>query len=108
MEKRPDAEKYIGFCLRARKIALGTGAVECLKRGAYLILVCSTASGNCFKLACKFARRHSCPLVICRCGLENAVHRPGCKMAAVTDAQLAAAITGAADDNYEIYAGGIN
>ena len=106
MEKRAKAESYIGFCLRARKIVLGTGATECLKRGAYLILVCSTASQNCFKLAQKFARRHSCPLMICKSGLENAVHKAGCKLAAVTDGKLAAAIISAADDNYEIYAGG--
>ncbi len=108
MEKRAKAETYIGFCLRARKIALGTGAVDCLKKDVYLILVCSTASANCFKLAEKFARRHSCPLMICRCGLENAVCKQGCKLAAVRDRHLAEAIISAADDNYEIYAGGIN
>ncbi len=108
MEKRAKAETYIGFCLRARKITLGTGAVDCLKKGVYLILVCKTASENAFKLALKFARRHSCPLMVCKSGLENAVHRPGCKIAAVTDSQLAGAIISAADENYEIYAGGIN
>ena len=108
MEKRAKAESYLGFCLRARKITLGTGATDCLKNGVHLIIVCSTASENCFRLACKFARRHSCPLMICRCGLENVVHRPGCKLAAITDANLAKAVLAAADDNYEIYAGGIN
>ena len=108
MEKRAKAETYINFCLRARKIALGSGAVEYLKKGAYLIMVCSTASQNTFKLAQKFARRHSCPLMVCNCGLENAVHKPGCKITAVTDLQLAKAITAAADENYELYAGGIN
>ena len=108
MEKKTDAGKYIGFCLRARKITLGTGAVDCLKRGVCLIMVCSTASENCFQACEKFARRHSCPLMICRCGLENVVHRPGCKLAAITDASLAKAVFAAADDNYEIYAGGIN
>ena len=104
MEKRAKAETYIGFCLRARKIALGTGAVDWLKRGVCLIIVCSTASQNAFKLAQKFARRHSCPLMVCRCGLENAVHRPGCKIAAVTDVQLSKAIISAADENYQLYA----
>lgn len=108
MEKRTDAAKYIGFCLRARKIALGAGAVDCLKRGVYLIMVCSSASENSFRLACKFSRRHSCPLMICKSGLENAVRRPGCKIAAITDEQLAKAVLSAADENYELYAGGIN
>lgn len=104
MEKRAKAETYIGFCLRARKITLGTGATDCLKKGVYLIIVCSTASVNCFKLAQKFARRHACPLMVCKSGLENAVHKPGCKMAAVTDIQLAKAIISAADENFELYA----
>jgi len=108
LEKRAKAESYIGFCLRARKITLGTGAVDCLKRGVYLIIVCSTASQNAFKLAQKFARRHYCPLMVCNSGLETAVHKPGCKIAAVTDMQLAKAIISAADETFEIYAGGIN
>lgn len=108
MEKRAKAESYIGFCLRARKIVLGTGATDCLKKGAYLIMVCSTASSNCLKLAQKYARRHSCPLMVCKSGLENAVHKAGCKVAAVTDRGLAEAIISAADENFEIYAGGIN
>ena len=108
MEKRTKAETFIGFCLRARKITLGSGAVGCLKRGVHLIIACSTASQNCFRLAQKFARRHGCPLMVCRSGLENCVHKPGCKIAAVTDLHLAKAIISAADENYELYAGGIN
>ena len=107
MEKRAKAESYIGFCLRARKIVLGTGATDCLKKGAYLIMVCSTASSNCLKLAQKYARRHSCPLMVCKSGLENAVNRPGCKIAAVTDKNLAEAIMANACEEYEIYAGGV-
>lgn len=108
MEKRAKAETFINFCLRARKITLGSGAVDCLKRGVKLIIVCSTASQNSFKLAQKFARRHSCPLMVCKSGLENAVHKAGCKIAAVTDAELAKAIISAADENFDLYAGGIN
>ena len=108
MEKRAKAESYLGFCLRARKITLGTGATDCLKNGVHLIIVCSTASENCFKLAKKFAKRHSCPLMVCKSGLENAVHRPGCKIAAITDRELAQAVISSADENFEIHAGGIN
>ena len=57
-------ETYIGFCLRARKIALGSGTVELLKKGVYLVLVCSTASENTFKLAIKFKNRFNCLLFI--------------------------------------------
>lgn len=96
-------EAYLGFCLRARKIALGSGAVDVLKKGVYLILVCSTASENTFKVAVKYKNRFSCPLIVCKCGLENAVHREGCKVAAVRDYSLAKAILDNVDGDYELY-----
>lgn len=96
-------ETYIGFCLRARKIALGGGSVDVLKKGVYLIIVCSTASENTFKLAVKYKNRFDCPLLICRCGLENAVHREGCKLAAIMDGELAKAICANAGGDYELY-----
>lgn len=96
-------EAYLGFCLRARKIALGSGSIDVLKKGVYLIIVCSTASENTFKLAVKYKNRFSCPLIVCKCGLENAVHREGCKVAAVRDYELAQAILNNADGDYELY-----
>lgn len=96
-------ESYIGFCLRARKIALGAGSIDVLKKGVYLIIVCSTASENTFKLALKYKNRFSCPLMICKTGLENAVHKPTCKIAAVRDFQLADAMIKNADEDYELY-----
>ncbi len=99
-------ETYLGFCIKARKIALGAGAIETLKKGVCLIIVCSSASENCFKLALKYKKAHSCPLMICNCGLENAVHKPDCKLAAVRDISLANAIIANACEEYEIYAGG--
>lgn len=96
-------EAYLGFCLRARKIALGAGSVDLLKKGVYLVIVCSTASQNTFKLAIKYKNRFSCPLVICKCGLENVVHREGCKIAAVRDGELAKAICSCLGGDYELY-----
>ncbi|MDE6850150.1 MAG: hypothetical protein K2J54_02360, partial [Clostridia bacterium] len=82
-------ESYLGFCIRARKIALGSGTIATLKNGVYLIIVCSTASENTFKLAIKYKNRFCCPLIVCKSGLENAVHKEGCKVAAVRDTELA-------------------
>ena len=97
-------ETYIGFCLRARKIALGAGAIDVQKKGVYLIIVCSTASENTFKLALKYKNRFSCPLIICKTGLENAVHKASCKIVAIKDYQLADAIVKNTDEDYELYA----
>ncbi|MCD8371692.1 MAG: hypothetical protein LUD27_00100 [Clostridia bacterium] len=102
MENKAKAETFIGFCVRARKITIGAGAVDCLKKDVYLILVCSTASQNCLSLAKKFARRHGCPLMLCVNGLENAVHKAGAKIAAVRDKNLAAAICTNADKNFQL------
>lgn len=98
-------ESYLGFCLRARKITLGGGSIDTVKKGVYLIIVCSTASENTFNLAIKYKNRFSCPLMVCNKGLENAVHRAGCKIAAVRDAELARAICENADGDYELYSG---
>lgn len=93
-------ESYLGFCIKARKISLGAGTVDTLKSGVYLLIVCSTASENTKKVALKYKNRFSCPLVECRCGLENVVHKAGCKIAAIRDENLAAAICGNLDENY--------
>lgn len=96
-------EAYLGFALKARKIKLGAGSVDVTKGGVYLVIVCSSASANAFKLAQKFSRRFSCPLMICKIGLENAVNKKGCKIAAVCDVSLAKAIIGCACEEYELY-----
>lgn len=98
-------EAYVGFCLRARKITLGSGSVELLKKGVHLIMVCSSASENTFKLALKFKNRFSCPLMVCKTGLENVVHKSGCKIAAVRDKNLAKAICENACEEYELCIG---
>lgn len=98
-------EAYLGFCLKARKIVLGSGSVDAIKKGAYLVIICSTASENTFKLAVKYKNRFSCPLLVCKSGLENAVHREGCKIAAVLDEELARAICDNAGGDYELFTG---
>ncbi|MDE6690476.1 MAG: hypothetical protein K2K04_00750, partial [Clostridia bacterium] len=67
------------------------------------VMVCSSASENTFKLAIKYKNRFSCPLIVCKCGLENAVHREGCKLAAIRDNELARAILGNVGGDYELY-----
>jgi len=96
-------ETYVGFCLRARKITLGGGSIDMLKKGVFLIMVCSTASENTFKLALKYKKRFNCPLMVCNAGLENAVHKQDCKLAAVRDAELARTICANAGGDYELY-----
>lgn len=99
-------ETYIGFCIKARKIALGSGSIDVVKKGVYLVMVCSSASDNTLKLAIKYKNRFSCPLVICKTLLEDVVHKPNCKVAAIRDESLAHAILENLGDEYELYADG--
>ena len=71
--QRSKADAYVGLCRKAGKLTCGFNAVEVQRGGVYLVVVCSTAAPNTFKAAVKFSGRFKCPLMICRCGLEEAV-----------------------------------
>lgn len=99
-------ETFIGFCIKSRKIALGSGAISTLHSGVHLLIVDGTSAKNTRNLALKFQNRFLCPLLICKSGFEKAVNRVGCKIAAVRDGELAKAILQSKEDNYELYSGG--
>lgn len=103
---RNKIETYIGFCIKARKISLGSGAVDVLKSGVYLIIVSADAAKNTQKLAIKYKNRFRCPLLICKSDFEAIVNKAGCKIAAIRDSGLAKAIVESVDSDYELYAGG--
>lgn len=99
-------ETFIGFAIKARKIALGSGAISTLRGGVYLLIVDGAAAKNTRKLSIKFKEKFSCPLIVCKSGFEEAVNKVGCKIAAVRDGELSKAILDSQDDNYELYSGG--
>lgn len=99
-------ETFIGFCIKARKIALGVGAISSLKGGVHLVIVDGTAAKNSKEAALKFKNKFSCPLIVCKSGFGDAVNKQDCKVAAIRDGQLAKAILDNCDGNYEIYSGG--
>ena len=96
-------ETYIGFCIKSRKIALGSGAISVLKGGVYLIILDGTAAKNSKRLALKFKNRFSCPLLICKSGFDEIVNKPFCKLAAICDKNLAQAIKDCEESNFELY-----
>jgi hypothetical protein len=99
-------ETYIGFAIKARKIAHGSGAISTLRGGVYLLIADGTAAKNTQKLSLKFKERFSCPLLICKYGFEDAVNKAGCKIVALRDRELSKAILDSQDENYELYSGG--
>lgn len=99
-------DTFIGFSVKSRKIALGSGAISALRGGVYLLIVDGGAAKNTRRLALKFQNRFSCPLIICKSDFERAVNREGCKIAAILDGSLSKAILESKEDNYELYIGG--
>lgn len=87
-------------------MSFGSGAVDTLKNGVYLLILSGDAAKNTQKLAIKYKNRFNCPLLICKSEFETVVNKPGCKLAAVRDRQFAKLITENVDNNYEFYAGG--
>ena len=105
--QRSKAEGYIGFCIKAGKLTCGFNAVQTLKKGVYLLLLCSTASANAKKEAEKLRARFRCAMIeSCGRPLEDIVGRANCKLAAVRDENLAKAILSVTDDEFRKYSGG--
>lgn len=104
MTDRSKTETFVGFAIKARALVTGTNAVNSLKR-AYLILICDSASQNTKKTAAEFSVRFGCPLLKTGKPLEELTGKENCKVAAVTDMNLAKAITGT-DENLLIGPGG--
>ena len=99
-------ETFIGFSIKSGKISLGSGAIDTLKGGVFLLIVSADAAKNTQKLAIKFKNRFNCPLLICKSEFDRIVNKPDCKLAAIRDRQLAKAILESTDQNFEYYAGG--
>ena len=104
VRSKPDT--YIGFCIKAGKISLGAGAIDMLRGGVYLLIADKNCAKNSKRLALKFKNRFGCPLVLCNENFEVKVNKPGCKLAAIRDRELAKAILENLDQSYELYAGG--
>lgn len=84
---------FIGFAIKARKIAFGLNQIESCKKRIYLMIICHSASENTAKAAIALAeKRGAAALMTQGVLLEDIVNKPNCKSAAITDEELAAAI----------------
>ena len=84
-------EAYLGFALRAGKLALGLNAIELLKKGVYCLLLDEDAAKNSHKQSRKLCARFRCPLVVVK-DLGALTKREGCKVVALQDESLAGAL----------------
>ena len=104
-------ETYLGFCVRARKIAFGADDIETLKKGVFLIVCDQSISPNTFKTIEKAQEKFSCPLLITQQGSLGALlHKPAVKAVAIKDKNLALAILSVAngEPQFKLYSGGTN
>lgn len=97
---------YIGFCLKARKITLGSSAIGTLNSGVYLLILDGKSKKNSLRYALKYKNRFSCPLIICNDDFEEIVKKPLCRLVAIRDKNLADAILKSGDKCYELYTEG--
>ena len=89
-------ESYLGFALRAGRLALGLNTIETIKKGVYCMLLEEAAAKNSQKQARKLRARLDCPLIVIK-DLGALVKREGCKVVALQDESLAGAILSEAE-----------
>lgn len=106
MQTKSKVEAYLGFAIKKRALVTGSDSVSRLRR-ASLILLCKSGSLNAKKDALNAGARLKCPVVQCEILLEDITGKQNCKIAALTDKQLAAAILNNLNQNFSVISGGI-
>lgn len=84
------AGNYLGLARRAGKLTLGVNAAAAVKK-CFLLVADSGVAKNSRKEIEKQQKRLACPLLYME-NLGDAVGKSGCKLAAVREEHLAAAI----------------
>ena len=85
---------YLGFAKKSGNLCIGANSLARLKKRAYLMISCKTATDNARKDSEKFAKAFGCPLYTSgEFTLEDE-----CKTLAVTDEALANAIISVAEE----------
>ena len=82
---------YLNFCRRAGKLTRGVNAAMAVRGRVYLLVADPSATENTKKEIAKLADRFACPVVWAE-DLASLVHKEACKLAAVQEEHLAAAI----------------
>ena len=103
-------ETYLGFCVRARKIAFGVDETSKQKKCA-LLLVDEALGESSLKDMKKAWERLQCPMLLVEKEyLGELLHRVGVKAVAIKDKNLASAILSVAENEpqFKLYSGGTN
>ena len=87
---------YLGFALRAGKLALGINAVQATKGKIFLLVADEGASPNSKKQIEQIHTRFGCPILWVE-DLEGLTGKPFCKLAAMREENLARAVMSEAE-----------
>lgn len=105
MQTKSKIETYLGFAIKKRALITGSDSVSRLKK-ANLVVVCATASENAKKEAQGISKKLNCYLIESKIPLEDVTGKLNCKIAAVTDENLASAIVNNLNENFSVISGG--
>ncbi len=98
---------FIGFSVKARKIIYGINLISLSRKTIFLLIMCFSAAENTKKEAINLARKKGVKLLVTKdILLEEIVNKTNCKLVALTDKNLAAAVLDNADGNLVAYNGG--
>ncbi|MBR5900246.1 MAG: hypothetical protein IKZ38_02490 [Clostridia bacterium] len=100
MTEKTKSATFIGFAVRSGNYRIGGNSLATIK-GAYLIIVCKSASENTVKLAKKYSSKFHCPLLKTVTNtLEELTFKSNAKVMAILDRSLAKAITENAKEDF--------
>ncbi len=92
---------FLGFAQKKRAVVKGFNAVAYQKK-VKLLLLCSTAAENAVKEAKALSKRMHAPLLISSTPLEELLYKENCKLAGITDKDLARAILENTGETFKI------
>lgn len=97
---------YLCFALKANKLRTGINAINTLKGGVYLVILSKDGEKNAVKEAKKIAAKFNCPIVQTQSvTLAEFTGKENCKVAAVTEENLAKAITENLGEDFKVIIG---
>lgn len=97
---------YIGFAIKARKVRTGVNVAKTLKVKAPLMILCETASENTVKEVVSIANKLNAKIIVTKgIKVEDIFYKQNCKLAVITDYQLAKAILSNTDEQFVLFGG---
>lgn len=93
MPKPDKILSYIGFAIKSGNVRTGVNVAKTIKKNAPLMILCHTASKNTVDEVIALSKKlHSKIIITKDITVEDIFNKPNCKLAVITDNELAKAI----------------